>query len=156
MTRVIAAAAVTGVLLVACGVTNAGPAMLHITRTPGAFILPALDREITDRPTVDRLAGDIQSLPAMPAGAVYFCPIDFGTTYLLAFTREGERPWTASVQVMGCQMVTLGDGRVRLANGATSLFLDLRTALGLSDAELVPKPCDVVAQAATCYRQSGN
>ena len=60
---------------------------VRITRTPGLFILPTVDQTITDSPTANGLASDIEALPPFPRETMN-CPIDFGTSLSLA-TRMG-------------------------------------------------------------------
>ena len=125
---------------------------VHITRNPGLFVLPEIDKSITDRAVAGALAGDIEALPAFPDGA-FLCPIDFGTTYDLTFSTVSRSSWSAVVSVKGCQGVTLSEGRVRRAFGAVKLFNDLGAALGLAPDELVPMPCPPPAPGAHCYAQ---
>jgi hypothetical protein len=142
-------------LLGGCGaaVLGAGTAYasVEVTRTPGLFILPAVDQTIDDQNTVRRLQADIDRLPPFPAGAIS-CPIDFGTSYKLVFMDAGLPTETAVVSAQGCQGVTLGDGRVLWAVNAPSLYTDLGTALGLSSAQLIPFPCPP-PQGTVCFQQ---
>lgn len=141
---------VSGAFIVAT--TPADGAMLHIRRQPGLFILPPLDRSITDAAVVMRLASDFEQLPPLPSGT-FSCPADAGPTYTLAFSIAGTSPWSAVISVAGCRAVTLSDGPTRWAAlNTTPLFTDLRTALGLTQDELVPAPCPAV-QGGHCYPQ---
>jgi hypothetical protein len=124
---------------------------LEVTRTPGLFILPALDQTIHDPGTIDRLETDIKRLPPFPDGAIS-CPIDFGTSYKLVF-KDGRLPTeTAVVSVQGCRGVILGDGRALWALSSPSLFADLQAALGLTPDQFVPFPCPA-PQGQRCYAQ---
>ena len=121
---------------------------VHITRNPGLFVAPPIDRVITDRRTAEILAGDIEALPPFPSGTM-FCPIDYGTTYNLAFSSG----WSAVVSVRGCQQVAISDGRELWAWGRQKLFSDLGNALGLAPDELVLQPCAPAAAGERCYPQ---
>jgi len=157
-------ALVAAALLAGCGATApehgastpnleraADVASLRITRTPGLFILPPLDRTITDTATIDRLESVITKLPPIPRGA-FACPIDFGTTYTLVFTNADGTTLTAVVSVLGCRQVKLSGGRVLWAVSSTSLYVDLAAALGLTQDELVPLPCPAPGRS-VCYPQ---
>lgn len=121
---------------------------VHITRNPGLVVVPKLDRTITDAAIATQLANDIQNLPAFPNGAMN-CPVDFGTTYSLAFSSG----WSAVASVQGCQTVKLSDGRTLWAWNATKLFTDLGSALGLAQDELIPIPCPAALAGTRCYPQ---
>jgi hypothetical protein len=142
-----------GAALLGAGNVSAGSAntTLQITRTPGLFILPALDQTIADPSTINRLQADIDHLPAFPPGA-FSCPIDFGTTYKLIFKLEGAPTETAVISVLGCRGVTLGDGRALWAMSSPTLFTDLGAALGLTPDELAPLPCPG-PHGTVCYAQ---
>ncbi|MFI5286800.1 MAG: hypothetical protein ACHQ4F_10830 [Candidatus Dormibacteria bacterium] len=149
-----------GGLLLSMFVVACAPAVLdahaidqsiRITRNPGLFILPALDRTITDTGTVARLRADIDRLPPLPAG-VMSCPVDFGTTYTLMFKDSGQPVLTAVLAAQGCRVVRLSDGRVLWGVNATSLYTDLGTALGLTQDELIPFPCPALGRS-VCYPQ---
>ncbi len=101
---------------------------------------------------VDRLAGDIQKLEVIPPGTAYFCPIDYGTTYRLDFSRPGEAAWTAKVAALGCQHIQLSDGSELRTDGST-FFADLGAALGMSQDELLPRPCPPEPPDGTCYEE---
>ena len=113
---------------------------LHITRTPGLFALPPLDREISDSSAVGKLAADIQRLPLLTTGVVD-CPVDFGTAYQLAFGGAAGTVWSAVVDVSGCRAVSLSNGPTRSALNADAFFTDLAAAVGLTQVELIPVPC---------------
>ncbi len=125
---------------------------VRITRTPGLYILPQIDRTITDAAVAARLAMDIEQLPLAPSGPVS-CPADFGTSYTLTFNVPGASAWTAIVHVTGCLLVTLSDGPARSAPTSTSLYTDLGAALGLVQDELDPRPCPV-PPGEHCYAQA--
>jgi len=68
-------------------VTGINQADVHITRSPGLLVLPALDRTMTDPALAARLATDIRSLPVAPS--VCAGGVDYGTTYSLTFASPG-------------------------------------------------------------------
>ncbi len=142
-------------LLGGCGAAafgaGAAATSLQITRTPGLFILPAVDQTIDDPSTINRLQADIDQLPPFPSGTMS-CPIDFGTSYNLVFTGAGLTTETAVISAQGCRAVKLSDGRVLWASDSTSLYNDLGAALGLSQAQLIPFPCPPL-QGTVCYPQ---
>jgi hypothetical protein len=142
-----------GAALLGSGSDTGGSAntTLQITRTPGLFILPALDQTINDPSTIDRLEADINRLPPFPAGAIS-CPVDFGTTYKLVFKADGAPTETAVISVLGCRGVILGDGRALWALSSPSLFADLGSALGLPPDQLAPFPCPP-PRGTVCYKQ---
>lgn len=125
---------------------------VRITRTPGLFVLPPLAQTITDRAIAGGLASDIESLPVFPSGIVS-CPVDFGTSYTLAFSTAGGGAWSAVISVLGCRRVKLSDGRVLSALNASKLFADLGGALDLAPDELIPRPCDGATVGTRCYPQ---
>lgn len=147
----LALVAVVIFVVAACGGAAAAAASVHITRTPGLFILPPVDRTVTDPRMVMRLASDIEGLPLLPSRSIA-CPADTGTSYTLAFAIPGASPWTAVISVSGCRGVTLSDGPARSAASSASLFTDLGTALGLPLDELIPGPCPAPT-GARCYAQ---
>jgi hypothetical protein len=127
---------------------SAAATAVRVTREPGSFVMPQLDRTITNQQTVRRLATDILALPAFPSGT-YSCPIDFGTTYTLRFT--GGAPWSALVDVLGCHTVQLSDGRNLWSLTTPSFETDLAGALDLSTGDFSPIPC--MAGQTRCYPQ---
>lgn len=155
-------ALIASTVLVGCGTAGLGrntavdvagtvEPSVGITRTPGLFILPALDQTITDPATVNRLKADIARLPAFPSGAIA-CPVDFGTSYKLVFKVDSVPTETAVISAEGCRGVTLGDGRVLWALSSPSLFADLGAALGLTPDQLQPLPCPAPGRT-VCYAQ---
>jgi hypothetical protein len=126
----------------------AAASTVRVTRDPGFFVMPQLDRTITNQQTVRRLATDILALPAVPSGT-YSCPADFGTSYTLRFT--GGAPWSAVVDVFGCRTVRLSDGHNLWSLTTSSLESDLAAALGLSTSDFSPIPC--MAGQTRCYPQ---
>ena len=156
MTRLLAVASLLLSMLGAgCGAAVVGSTPLdpsvRITRTPGLFILPALDQTIADLGTVARLRADIVRLPPFPAGTIA-CPADFGTSYKLVFEDRGQPALTAVISAQGCRGVTLSDGRVLWALSSPSLDTDLGAALGLTQDQLIPFPCPP-PQGTVCYQQ---
>jgi len=145
--------AVVGLLAVmtACGSSNYVVTSVQITRSAGLLILPPVDQTITDSSTASRLASDILNLPAFPSGGMS-CPVSFGTSYSLRFTGHNPDTWTALVEVLGCERITLSDGRLLWAIQSTRLFSDLGSALGLATYEVIPRPC-VTPEDAHCYLQ---
>lgn len=127
---------------------SAAATTVRVTRDPGLFVMPQLDRTITNHQTVRRLATDILALPAVPSGT-YSCPADFGTSYTLRFT--GGAPWSAVVDVFGCRTVRLSDGRNLWSLTTPSFEPDLAAALGLSTGDFSPIPC--MAGQTRCYPQ---
>jgi hypothetical protein len=142
-------------LLAGCGIavlsTTSTDPTVRITWTPGLFLLPPIDRTITDTGTVARLRSDIEGLPTFPAGTIS-CPIDFGTSYTLVFNDPDQPALRAVVSALGCRGVTLSDGRVLWALTSPSLYSDLGAALGLSPDELMPLPCPP-PHGTVCYQQ---
>lgn len=140
--------------LVACG--GPGPdqtvTAVHITRTPGLFVLPPIDQTINNRSVAGQLAKDIDSLPAFPKGSTY-CPIDFGTTYTLVFSTVSAGSWSAVISVLGCRTVKLSDGRTLWAINSPKVLTDLGSALGLAPDELTPLPCPAETPGSRCYPQ---
>jgi hypothetical protein len=130
---------------------STGTVSVRIARDPGHLQLPPLDRTISDTSVAERLAADILKMPSFPAGVMY-CPVDFGTSYTLAFTTKAPDTWTARVDVLGCHKVTLSNGHVSWAVGASQFMIDLKTALGLRSDELVPRPCPQPTNT-RCYEQ---
>jgi hypothetical protein len=126
----------------------AAASTVRVTRDPGLFVMPQLDRTITNQQTVRRLATDILALPAGPSGT-QSCPADFGTSYTLRFT--GEAPWSAVVDVFGCRTVRLSEGRNLWSLTTPSFEPDLAAALGLSTGDFSPIPC--MAGQTRCYPQ---
>jgi hypothetical protein len=127
---------------------SAAATTVRVTRDPGLFVMPQLDRTITNQQTVRRLATDILELPGVPSGT-HSCPADFGTSYTLRFT--GGAPWSAVVDVFGCRTVRLSDGRNLWSLTTTSFNPDLAAALGLSTGDFSPIPC--MAGQTRCYPQ---
>ncbi len=127
---------------------SAAATSVRITRDPGLFVMPQLDRTITNPLTVRRLANDILALPAGPSGT-QSCPADFGTSYTLRFT--GGAPWSAVVDVRGCRTVRLSDGRNLWSLTTPSFEPDLAAAIGLSTGDFSPIPC--AAGQTRCYPQ---
>ena len=134
------------------GPPHAAPSSVRITRTPGLFILTPLDRTIGEAGVTTRLATDIEQLPVAPSGP-FSCPIDFGTSYTLAFTVPGADSWTAIVNIAGCRLVKLSDGPTRWGFTSTPLYTDLGSALGLTQYELDPQPCRLTSPRDRCYAQ---
>lgn len=130
---------------------NASPPSVRITRTPGLFILPQIDRTITDAAVAARLATDIEQLPIASGDGPVMCAADFGTSYTLTFNLPGESAWTATVNVAGCRVAKLSNGPTRAAT-SISLFSDLGAALGLTNDELDPRPCPL-PPGEHCYAQ---
>ncbi len=152
MARLVAVAALLATIA-GCG-GSAVVMSVRITRTPGLFVLPTVDQTITHSSTASRLASDIQTLPPFPSDTMH-CPIDFGTSYRLAFKGgSASATWTADVAVLGCQRVNLSDGRILWAVNSSKLFGDLGAALGLAPDELVPRPCPE-PPGTHCYPQPG-
>lgn len=127
---------------------SASATAVRVTRDPGSFVMPQLDRTITNQQTVRRLATDILALQAVPSGTAH-CPADFGTTYTLRFT--GGAPWSALVDVLGCGTVQLSDGRNLWSLTTPSFETDLAAALDLSTSDFSPIPC--MAGQTRCYPQ---
>lgn len=140
--------------LVACGTPGPDQTVtaVHITRTPGLFVLPPIDQTIIDRSVARQLAEDINSLPAFPKEPIS-CPNDFGTTYTLVFSTVSGGSWSAVISVLGCRTVKLSDGRTLWALNSPKVFTDLRSALGLAPDELIPQPCPAETPGSRCYPQ---
>jgi hypothetical protein len=155
VTRLIALAIVVGSLLAGCGAAvlggSGGDSSLQITRSPGLFILPPVNRAISDPAVISRLTADINQLRGFPAG-VTSCPIDFGTSYQLVLRSDGKPGLTAVISAQGCKGVKLGNGRELWAATSPKLFTDLGAALGLARDELIPFPCPPIT-GTVCYPQ---
>ncbi|MFZ0130799.1 MAG: DUF4232 domain-containing protein [Candidatus Dormiibacterota bacterium] len=113
-------------------------AQVHITRSPGLLVLPALESTITDPALAARLATNIRSLPVAPS--VCAGGVSYGTSYTLTFVSPGSPTWTAVIQVFGCDEVHLSNGPTRQAR-SPALWSDLAQALDLTSDELRPLPC---------------
>ena len=135
----------------AAGPTSTGMVSVRIVRDPGLMLVSPLDRTINDSSTAKRLAEDILSLPPFPSGTIY-CPVSFGTKYDLKFTSVTGGGWTADLEAIGCQKVTLSVGRNLWAVNSSRLFLDLGTALGIDQYEVMPRPCSSASET-HCYQQ---
>jgi hypothetical protein len=155
MKRMLSLGLLIAVLASGCGtarlVDSATDASVRITRTPGLFILPPLAVTITDPATVARLLDDINTLPPFPTGT-FSCPIDFGTSYTLAFGAGAVPQLTAVISAQGCRGVRLSDRRSLGALNSPPLFADLGTALHLTQAALIPYPCPPPS-GTLCYTQ---
>jgi hypothetical protein len=127
---------------------SAAAIAVRVTRDPGLFVMPPLDRTITEQKTVRALATDILALPTVPSNSLS-CPADFGTSYTLRFT--GGAPWSAVVDVLGCRTVQLSNGRNLWSATTPSFDPDLAAALGLSISDFSPIPC--MAGQSRCYPQ---
>ena len=112
---------------------------VHVVRAPGGLKLPPLDRTITDPVTINRLAGEVRSLPKIPANE--HCPADLGTSYTLTFV-QASKTWTAVIHAQGCQTVQLSTGQTLWASTTPMLWSDLAIALGLPNSEVNPLVCD--------------
>jgi hypothetical protein len=112
---------------------------LHIVRFPGEVVLPPLDRTISDKPIVARLATDIRSLPLFPRDER--CAASDGTYYSLTFTPAGAPSWTASIGAQGCEVVQIAGKPVQWAAHSPQLWADLATALGLRADQVQPSIC---------------
>jgi hypothetical protein len=81
-----------------------GPA-LHVTRT--GWRLPPLDVTVTNAARVRRLFDAAMALRKVPEGAVFACPIDFGTEYHLTFTAHNSPPTEMSLDGAGCRFLNI-------------------------------------------------
>ena len=155
MKRMLALGLLLAVVASGCGtarlVDSPAATSVRITRTPGLFILAPLAVTITDPATVGRLLDDIDKLPQFPAGALS-CPIDFGTSYTLAFGADAVPQLTAVISAQGCRGVRMSDRRSLWASNSPSLFADLGAVLHLTQAALIPYPCPP-RSGTLCYPQ---
>ena len=84
---------------------------LSVTRTDSPqnqlrFDVPA--RVVaTDRAQAQTVAGTVCSLKIVPAGAIYYCPMDWGVAYALQFTLLDDATQTVDVDPWGCSWVAL-------------------------------------------------
>jgi hypothetical protein len=154
MKRVIGALGVVAVVLVSTGAatlviafhvgarTSVAGALavqeVKIVRTPGMLALAPLARLVSSPSLAERLATDVENLPAEPTP--WHCPNDFGTTYTLTFISQ-QASWTAMVDAQHCQAVQIGGGLKRTAANSPQFWRDLGTALGLSAVEADPTAC---------------
>lgn len=61
----------------------------------------------TDRAQAQTVAGTVCSLKTVPAGAIYYCPMDWGVAYALQFTLLHGASQTVDVDPWGCSWVAL-------------------------------------------------
>jgi hypothetical protein len=59
------------------------------------------------------LAAVLNTLPPIPKGAVFNCPIDFGETILLLFAYPDGTQLMVSIEMGGCGFASNGDRTVR-------------------------------------------
>ncbi|HEV2237505.1 MAG TPA: hypothetical protein VGR57_12655 [Ktedonobacterales bacterium] len=102
-------AVVCGMLVLAlagCGLpaTARAATMLRVTRT--SHYLPGVDRTITDPVSVQRLLGAVPDLRRVPEGE-YYCPVDLGTEYHLAFITAGASPTKMLMDGSGCRFIRI-------------------------------------------------
>jgi hypothetical protein len=93
--------------LAGCGdavLGDAGPA-LHVTRS--GWRLPPLDVTVTNGAQVRRLFDAALALRKVPEGAVFNCPIDFGTRYHLTFTAHNSPPTKMTMDGAGCRFLNI-------------------------------------------------
>ncbi|MFI5287951.1 MAG: hypothetical protein ACHQ4F_16785 [Candidatus Dormibacteria bacterium] len=154
MKRVIGALGVVAVVLVSTGAgalviafhvgarTSVAAALaiqeVKIVRAPGMLALAPLTRMVSAPTLAERLATDVENLPAEPTP--WHCPDDFGTTYTLTFIAQ-QATWTASVDAQHCQTVQIGSGLKRTAANSPQFWRDLGIAVGLSAIETDPTAC---------------
>jgi hypothetical protein len=115
-------------------------AQVRIVRFPGNLLLAPLDRTVRHATIVAALASDIESLPAYPSDER--CPADSGTYYSLTFTLAGSSPWTAKVDVTGCEVVQVPGHPTQWAAHTPRLWSDLNDALGIDPRNLPPPDSD--------------
>ena len=99
---------------------------------------PPLDRTVTDVGVASRLYEDVRALRPQPEGN-YFCGLDSGIRYELAFFAGRERVMHAVMQGH-CHLIDLGAGDVRAFDDRFEA--DLLGALGLytRGSDLWPTP----------------
>ena len=61
----------------------------------------------TDPPQAQTVAGTVCSLKAVPAGAIYYCPIDWDVAYALQFTLLDGASQTVDIDPWGCSWAAL-------------------------------------------------
>jgi hypothetical protein len=123
------ASAVTPDLLVA----QVSPDRLAVTRTQNNLNTPdapPFSQTIANRATVEKLYGDIQALPSLPAGR-FGCPRDVGIRYRLDFFAASTLLVSCTYAPSGCASVALSDGTVKSA-ASGSFRADLVAALGFA------------------------
>ncbi len=106
--RHMARAVVCGVVALAlagCTLPFISPAATTLQVTRSSPRLPALSVSITTASRVGALFQAVKSLRQVPAGTVFFCPIDFGTQYHLAFSRAGASPTRMTMSGSGCRFI---------------------------------------------------
>jgi hypothetical protein len=126
----------------------AGRSQVRIVRFPGSLRLPPLDQTIRNPTIVAALAGDITSLPIFPHDER--CPAGgSGTYYVLTFTMPGSSPWTATVDVEGCETVQIPGQAAKWAAHAPQLWADLTNVLGIDPRDLPSLPPDAASYLAS-------
>jgi hypothetical protein len=126
----------------------AGQSQVRIVRFPGSLRLPPLDQTIRNPTIVAALAGDITRLPIFPHDER--CPAGgSGTYYVLTFTMPGSSPWTATVDVEGCETVQIPGQAAKWAAHAPQLWADLTNVLGIDPRDLPSLPPDAASYLAS-------
>lgn len=92
--------------LAGCGIPVLGTRMLHVARS--GLSLPVQHVTVTNSAQVRRLLDAARALRRVPDGAVFSCPIDFGTKYHLTFTAHDSAPVEMTMDASGCRLLRVG------------------------------------------------